>query len=301
MQIAILMNPKSGRNKAEQLAGGLAQLLRARGHSITLCDVHEPGEPIDGAISGCRRVVVVGGDGTMHHLLRPLCDAQIPVYHLATGTANLIAKYFGFSRSPETIVKDLEREHDPILLDVPIANGTPFLILLSLGMDASVIHRFEAARTTSGGYRAYIAPTVREVISPRPARLSIEYANHQNMTMGRPGGLMVANMPSYALGINPCADADPRDGLIDARVYRATTAFGCGFRFGLMRLRLGANNTLRTDRITIRAIDRPCPVQIDGENPTDVEGLTNGSLHPEDVLEIGFEGRKIPFHAAERG
>ncbi|MCA9303586.1 MAG: hypothetical protein KC996_05640 [Phycisphaerales bacterium] len=301
MRVAILMNPRSGRNKAERLADELARLLRARGHGVTLRDVHGPDEPMSGTLSGCERVVVVGGDGTVHHLLRPLCDAQVPVYHLATGTANLIAKYFRFSRNPATIVGDLEREHEPVCLDVPTANGTPFLIMLSLGMDASVIHRFEASRTTSGGYRAYFGPTLRELLSPRPARLSIEHGTHQGTMMGRPGGLMVANMPSYALGINPCADADPSDGLIDARMYRAGTAIGCGFRFALMRLRLGAGSTLRTPSIRIRTIDRACAVQIDGENPTGVVGLTDGFLHPGGELVVGFDGGKIPLHGVGRG
>jgi len=301
MHIAILMNPKSGRNKAARLADELARLLRARDHTVSLCDVHDPAEPIEDALAGSQRVVIVGGDGTIHHLLRPLCKAQIPVYHLATGTANLIAKYFKFSTNPASIANDLEREHEPILLDVPTANASPFLIMLSLGMDASVIHRFEAARSNSGGYRAYIGPTIREILSPRPARLSIDYANHQSMQMSRPGGMMVANMPAYALAINPCAHADPSDALIDARVFHASTAIGCGLRFALMRLRLGTNSSVRAPSITLRAIGHPCPVQIDGENPAGVDGLPDGMLHPGDTLKIEFTGKKIPFHTPKRG
>lgn len=300
MRIAILLNPRSGRNKAERLASDLAAQLKSRAHEVTLCDVHNPDGQIADIISGCHRVVVVGGDGTLHHLLSPLCEAQIPVYHLATGTANLIAKYFRFSRQPAAIAIDLEQEHEPALLDVPTANGSPFLIMLSLGMDASVIHRFEASRTQSGGYRAYLAPTGQEIIDPKPARVSIAYPENQNHTMKRPGGFVVANMPPYALGVNPCANADPCDGLLDARMYHARTAFGCAIQFAKMRMRLGNNSSIRTTRIQIRAIDQPCAVQIDGENPSRIKGLQDGYLHPDSVLDIELSKTKIPFHTPRR-
>lgn len=300
MRIAILMNPRSGRNKAERLASELGAQLNKRGHEVTRCDVHHPDGEISDIISGCHRVVVVGGDGTLHHLLSPLCAAQIPVYHLATGTANLVAKYFRFSRQPDAIAMDIEQEHNPALLDVPTANGSPFLIMLSLGMDASVIHRFEASRTTSGGYRAYLGPTASEMYQPRPARVSIEYPEKQNHAMSRPGGLVVVNMPPYALGINPCANADPCDGLLDARMYHARTAFGCAFQFAMMRMRLGNRRSIRTTQLRIRALDQPCAVQIDGENPTRVDGLQDGYLHPDAALDIELGALKIPMHSPTR-
>lgn len=262
MRIAIVYNPRSGRGKALRLAQGVAQHLTRRGHTHRTHEMLDDPGAIAQSVEEADRVVVVGGDGTVHHLLPLLAKTRTPFYHCGTGTANLIGRELGMPSKPEHAVTRLERELAPTMLDLPTCNGRPFLIMVSLGIDASVIHRFEESRKR-GGYRAYVMPVISEVLSPRPGHVSVRALNENDagnahgvpplpdgensgprsgadfgaQTTGT-GVLVIANMRSYGGGFNPCADARPDDGLLDMALIPCRTSVGAGVRYGMMGLRL---------------------------------------------------------------
>ncbi len=292
MRIALLSNPRSGRAKSRAAVKQLARLLDDRGHQVAALDVFEPQEKILDTVGGCDRVVVIGGDGTMHHQLTTLCTLQIPAYHFATGTANIIAKQFRMSNSPARAVANLELDHPPRTVYIPTANGTKFAMMLSLGIDASVIHRFESSRGTSGGYRAYTSPILAEIASPRPARVSIENSAGEVREMGSPGIAIVSNMPAYPMRVNPCHSADPSAPDLVARFIPARTSVHCAFQFGRMRVRRSSKptSTLKSTKMTLRVLDNDCPVQVDGECASHIQGLEDGFLNP---------GSQIMFETGE--
>ncbi len=301
MQIALIVNPRSGRGKADKAASLLNAELAKRGHKVSTLEMGTDHSTLQSQIADADRVVVLGGDGTVHHLLEILADTQTPMYHFGTGTANLICKAFGMAQSPEQVAAHLEAEIDPIRVDLPTCNGRPFLIMVSLGIDASVIHRFEEARSRKGGYRAYIQPVLREVISPRPARFMIETNTHPpaQPPAQHAGILVIANLRSYGGGFNPCPDANPTDGQLDAVVIPCTSSIGAGISYGFLKARRTSSKMKRfvSDSFRITSKHTPAFVQVDGEKASRVPGLVDGRLEPGNHLEIAMSKRHILIHA----
>ncbi len=302
MQIALIVNPRSGRGKADKLARLLDAALAKRGHRVSILEVGTDRSELQSQIADADRVVVLGGDGTVHHLLDTLADTQTPMYHLGTGTANLICKAFGMSRSVSQVVEHLEMDIEPIRVDLPTCNGLPFLIMVSVGIDASVIHRFEEARSRKGGYRAYIQPVLREVISPRPARFAIQPGVPSPAPLAwHTGVLVIANLRSYGGGFNPCPDANPTDGQLDAIVIPCTSSIGAGISYSFLKARRTSSKMKRfvSDSFRVTCEHIPAFVQVDGEKASQIPSLVEGRLEPGDFLDLSMSSRQLQIHAPE--
>ena len=298
MRIAMVYNPRSGRGKGERLAAEMSGLCRARGHTLVTHDMLADPGLIEETIAGSQRVLVVGGDGTVHHLLPILARCGVPAYHCGTGTANLIGREFGMSRSPARVVDDLEREHAPLVVDLPLCNGMPFLIMVSMGIDASVIHRFEESRRR-GGYRAYVGPVIREVLGPRPASYTLTVDDPGSTPFSATGILVIANMRSYGGGLNPCGDAICDDGLLDAVSMPCTTSVGAGWRYAMLLagISTGAVKRVVSSAFMVEGRGGASCVQVDGEKASRVPGLEDGMLRGGWTLRVTMSGEKILMHA----
>lgn len=300
MKIIMLTNLKSGRGKAAQRASHLERLLNERGHTVGVFGVtdlqsDERGAVLD-SIKDAHRVVVVGGDGTVHHQLADLSASETPMYHLGTGTANLICKEFGMSKLPDKALAQIELEIAPRKVDVPTANGLPFLIMVSLGIDASVIHRFEEFRSqkigAGGGYMAYCKPVFQEVFTPRPASCQVEYKTEAgSQAMSNQGVLVISNMSSYGGHLNPNPKARCDDGVLDAVSIPCSSSLSCAYAFAFLRLRINKPtfNRAVADRFVVRSSAASSMVQVDGERGLCIDGLTDGILcqGQEIVVETG--------------
>tara|TARA_R110002096_G_scaffold173781_10_gene349086 strand:+ start:31813 stop:32712 length:900 start_codon:yes stop_codon:yes gene_type:complete len=278
MFIGIIVNPKSGRNKAQKLAERCQQLLMDRSHSVLITNPHDLAPTSE--IWNTERLIIIGGDGTVHHALPNLIKHQIPFYHLGTGTSNLIAKELKMPKNSAAAVNWIE-QGGQTNLDVPTLDGVPFLIMCSFGMDAGVIHRFEQSRTKSGGFRNYILPVTKEFFNPRPASIRIEYDDET--AFDHPSAnLTIANMHSYALSIDPCPQADPTDGLLDILATRCTTTLNWSLQTNLSRFRIPIPNAHRhqTAMLQVHAQSKPIVAQFDGE-------IANTPAMPSGILELG--------------
>ncbi|MBO6512980.1 MAG: hypothetical protein JJ974_03315 [Phycisphaerales bacterium] len=274
MHVGIIANTRSGRNKASVYAQQCQGLLSERGHQWTLLDTSaSKPEP---AVWSCDRLIIIGGDGTVHHALPELQNRQIPFYHLATGTSNLIAKELGMPRNPITAVNWIEQGGLGVL-DVPTIDTLPFLIMCCMGMDAGIIHRFEGLRTRSGGFRNYIRPVIQESLHPRTAWISVQ-TEDEPLSVKTPANVIISNMPTYALHLNPCPDANPRDGQLDMIAASCATTLGWMIQnlMFMLRLQPPASDRIRATSIQVTATEQPCLVQMDGEiavTPTMPRGI----------------------------
>jgi diacylglycerol kinase (ATP) len=296
MKIVLIVNPRSGRGKASKGAKSLQAELIRRGHSVQIIEMNACESKLLSLITDSDRVVVVGGDGTVHHLLSTLAKTRTPMYHFGTGTANLISKEFGMSKIPIRIADHLESAVESTCLTLPTCNGLPFLIMVSIGIDASVIHRFEESRSKWGGYRAYLFPVLGEIISPRPARFVLE---HPQTPYRGTGVLVIANMSSYGGGFNPCPDASPSIERLEAVGIPCSTSIGAGFSYGLLKLGRTHSEMLRQTAKSFRVTceHEPICVQVDGEKALSIPGLIDGKLHEGESLEIEIGDKQIMIHA----
>ena len=295
MRISLIVNPKSGRGKALAAAQSLQSMLSSRGHEVISLSARDEADSIGSSIALADRVIILGGDGTVHHLLEILASTKTPFYHFGLGTANLIAHEFDMSQNPTTVVKHLESNTQPTRIDLPRCNGHPFLIMLSIGLDASVIHRFEELRGQRGGYRAYSKPILAELFKPRPARYLLEQVSQSDHTQTNTqirgkGGLIISNLKSYGGHFNPSPNANPCDGLLEAVTLPGSTTVHQLINYGLLRCRLNTRTMIRSraHHFTIAADVHPIYVQVDGETGTVIPNLSDGKLMPGETLEVSI-------------
>lgn len=267
MELVVLANPKSGRGVAKRLAGDLRHHARDRGHR---CKVLEVGgaEPLDvRKLMNADALAVIGGDGTVNRCAAASIEADAPIYQLPTGNENLFARALGMRRSPHAMVNAMERM-EVRRADIGMAGDDPFLIMASLGPDASVVHRVANNRRRAIGHLAYVEPVIRECLDPAIPLLDVS-VDGELMVKEQRGVLVVANTREYATRLDPCPAASLFSGKLHAAFMPAESLLGVltwGARAWRRRIdeRVGALRATGSV-VTVRSTSENAFAQIDGE------------------------------------
>jgi diacylglycerol kinase (ATP) len=266
---AIVINPASGRGRAVPVADRLQAALHAAGIATSRWHV----DALEAQLASNpapRAVLIVGGDGSVHHALPALQRAAVPFWHVPTGTENLIARELNHSARPDAVLRALRagrsRPIDLIRVTPASPDHTSALaaVMLSVGPDAGVIARLDASRTGPITHASYLRPSILEAFAPSLAPISL-WADGVEVINARPGWLVIANMRSFGARVNPCADARHADGLLDAMFVPATSAARVLAAMALLRLRLPVPGAIRRRAREFTLARGSCPVQADGE------------------------------------
>ena len=180
------------------------------------------------------------------------------------------------TRDPATLEAAL-RESRTATADVATCNGRAFLIMCSMGPDASIIHRMHAARNGPIRRLSYTPHVIGEALRPSIPRVTVTVDGRRVVDAAR-GLLIVANSRQYAVRIDPAHRADMHDGLLDVVFLPCTSSIGAVGWVALSRLRLhtrmrGARHA-RGGEVEVEAHEGSAmKVQIDGEAHS-VQGRT---------------------------
>lgn len=278
MRVAILQNPNAGRGKGAAVAARFHEEASRSGHEVRALDVTKghsgngSHDPLGEMVEWSEAVVIVGGDGTLHHSLSTLMEHRRPVYHAAMGTENLFARGFGHGRSHERFLRAIGtgsvRRIDVATLSLggSAPSPMPFAIMASLGPDASVVHRLSALRSGPISHLSYVKPTLAELTSPRIPTLTIR-VDGKELVRERRGMVVIANMRQYAVGLNPASRADPSDGLLDVVFLPGRSIVAVVMSLSTRRLGVGAVGRAARGRhveVELGTADH-CLPQADGE------------------------------------
>lgn len=204
----------SGLGRRSELIEGAGQLLRLHGARVETRVTASADElaalfyDYDG-----RRVVLLGGDGTLHAAAN-LPGPKREVALLAAGRANNVARSLGIPTelraAAEVAVCGRVR---PIDLIAATSAERRYLAVegVSVGFHALARARYRSANSAdlAAGISAGLAALARF----RPLSVAIESDGVAEVT--RLGQLFVANLPLYGFGLRVAPDADPADGLLD--------------------------------------------------------------------------------------
>lgn len=250
MRVLLIVNPRSGRGKAAAAANRLGSILVDHKVSRVEMPRTDPGDHawLRPRLQESDACVVLGGDGTVHALLPALVDAATPMFHLAVGTENLLARELGmhradFDQAIALAVASL-RSPRPAAIDVgrceaPLARGpVRFGVMLSAGPDAGVIHRLHEARSGPITHLTYLRHIRAEFRVPHLPVLDVE-VDGTTLCADTQGMLVIANARHYALRIDPARRAIVDDGLLDVVVLPAASSTSTLLRLIACRLRLG--------------------------------------------------------------
>ena len=119
MHITMMHNPKAGRGKhgKKKLLGELAKAGHEVRYRSTKNSAYKKAFKKETDL-----VLAAGGDGTIAKVAWRLIDTGIPLAVLPLGTANNLARSFGFADSPESIIERLDRGNKRTS-DIGLAKG----------------------------------------------------------------------------------------------------------------------------------------------------------------------------------
>lgn len=263
MRVLLLCNPAAGGGRALRTARAAADLLRTCGADARMI-VTESREHLSrlAAEEGARydRLVIAGGDGTLHHAVRDLDLDHTVLGLLPAGSGDDFAKSISASA-------DLHRACDALLhgevrrIDVALVNERRYLGIASLGLDSEVAgwvneHPRPLARSV-----VYLWALMRVLPSFRPKKILIEHGGrfHEEEIMLA----VIANNQRYGGGIEIAPTARLDDGLLDLHVVR---------RCPKSELLLTLPKAYRGTHMSSRRVwwTRSSSFRIDSEEPLDI-------------------------------
>lgn len=218
----LLYNSHSRRGQASLPA--LLMALEARGIPLTACHrlSHERplGTLVDEALAtGVRRILVGGGDGTLHGVVEHLLGRDVTLGVIPLGTGNDFAHSLGIAPTLEAAC-DVIAAGYTARVDVGLANGRPFLNAVCLGLAPAITRRLTPELKRRVGKLAYPVAALVELWEHQPFHLLLE-ANDTRVEL-EALHVVVGNGRYHGAGIMVAPDATLDDHWLDA--YTVTAA-----------------------------------------------------------------------------
>ena len=222
--IALLVNPTSGRGRAPALAGELATALAAVGDEVRTTAGTSAEESAqlarEAVVDGADVLVVLGGDGLVHLALQAVAGSGTTLGILPAGGGNDFARAVGLpltdpAQAIEVIANGTVRPVDALRVTTADSKVTWVGTILAVGFDARVNMRSDRLRRLPAQLR-YNAAVFAELASFRPL----------SYTMGTDGDqqaldamlIAIGNGPWYGNGLKMCPAASLTDGELDLTI-----------------------------------------------------------------------------------
>jgi diacylglycerol kinase (ATP) len=240
---ALLYNPAAGRHRQERLLGDLRAALAAAGWAAEPAATPGPGAATAmarelAAAGAVEAVLAFGGDGTVREVAAGLLGTGVALGILPGGTVNLLARALGLPADPRAAAAALA-SLSPRPLDVGLAGATPFLMMVSAGLDGAVLAALDGGLKGRFGRSAILAQALREWWRyPYPELAVTADGRRFAATFA-----VVANIPLYGGPFRLVPAARPDDGRLDLLVFHGRRAATLRFAWDL----LGASHVRRRD------------------------------------------------------
>ncbi len=265
--VLVLANPTAGGYRRDTLDTLAAELTR-RGIPVTVHLTGRAGEIED----LCSRpdpavgtVVVAGGDGSVNEaisgfekVVKPPALAVVPF-----GTANVLAHELRLPFEATALAGVIGRRRTRPLY-YGLANGHPFVLMVSAGFDAAVVHTVPLTMKRRCGRIAYAWTALRLAFGPRSADLVVTAGGERLICRMA----VVLKVSRYGGPFIVCPEASAsRPELYLFAVTRDDPLAVARMGLALLAGRFGAGSGIVLRKITTCtfASEGPVPCQIDGD------------------------------------
>jgi diacylglycerol kinase family enzyme len=215
--------------------------------------------------AGARLVFAVGGDGTVRACAQALAGGRVPLAIVPCGTANLVATALGIPSSLEAALAVGFGGHER-QIDLAAADGSAFVAMAGIGLDAAVVAATAAALKGTAGWMGYAATGIRRLAGPR-TRFAVRLDGGEPLVR-QARCVVVGNVGLLPGGFVLLPTARPDDSVLDVGILAPAGPLGWA-RLGLRVLARsrhdgGVLERYQARRIQITAGAR-LPRQADGE------------------------------------
>jgi diacylglycerol kinase (ATP) len=221
LRIKLIYNPMAGRGRASRHHAEAERYLRELGAEV---DVHASTSPADvtqAAADASRgafdRVVVCGGDGTLHLSVREFDLVNGTLALIPLGSGDDFAKVLGLPRdlraACELALRGSARE-----VDVAVANGIRYLGVAGLGFDSEVARYANENVKFLRGSLVYLYAILRVLPRFTPHRVTINGDRNEEIMFAT-----VGNSRQYGGGIRITPNAKIDDRELDLCIVHRTS------------------------------------------------------------------------------
>lgn len=283
----ILVNPAAGRGAARRKLPELQRLAGRAGVAVEVTDgLDDLTRRVRRAVAGgAERLIVAGGDGTVHHTIQEMAGRATALAVLPVGSGNDTAATLGMSQDlGEAFRQALEAPVDRIDLGrlTPVDGAVPgrwFIGVAGVGFDSEVAHYTNEKVRWIRGRAVYPYGVVRALGSYRPPEVTLRFTPEgadEEVTVQRQMILAAfANTHRFGGGMRVAPDARPDDGLLDVVTVRKIPKWRLLTVFPRVysgtHLSHPAVEVVRTRQVRV-SLDREMVVQGDGEPMGPVTG-----------------------------
>ena len=210
----IIFNPKARSEKSRDLA----DVLREIAPEAVLRETDSAGGArrlaAEAAREGFRIVVAAGGDGTVNEVVNGLAGTEAALGVLPIGTMNVFSKEHDL---PEKLDEAwaVIRAGNLREIDLLAANGTHFIQLAGVGLDAQVVKETTWESKKNLGPLSYLI-SAAQIAARTPPKLAVEAGGR----ISEGSFVLIGNGRYYGAKITLFPKARVDDGLLDVLIFK---------------------------------------------------------------------------------
>jgi len=213
--------------------------------------------------SGIRKVVAVGGDGTVNEVASALRDTDAALGIIPLGSGNGLARHLHIPLRTKAAV-DILNSAKEIKIDYGVVNGIPFFCTCGVGFDAFVGEQF--AEHDERGFITYVRTTLAEYLRYKPKKYKLKIK--KTKIKSRAFLVTFANAAQWGNNAYISPHADIQDGYLDICMlapFPRIRALNIGFRlFNRHIYNCKYLKVLRSNKVVLKR-KKPGAVHFDGE------------------------------------
>lgn len=224
-RVRVLVNPSAGRGAGRKALPRLQALAEREGFRLVVSrGLDEFTSAAEGAVvDGVERLVVAGGDGTMHHAVQALAGSATALGILGLGSGNDLARTVAVPRKLDAAFR-VACEGPIRRLDLGRVDERWYAGVAGVGFDSEVAHIAAERVRVLRGPMIYPWAVVRALVTFRPPLLTLEYETEDGGEASFEGRVMLVafgNTHRFGGGMCIAPQARPDDGLLDVVIVRA--------------------------------------------------------------------------------
>ena len=227
-QITLLTNRTANRGHAEAKGHVVEDMLTSLGHCVEHhlpLDIEDTYKVVQDAVTGGRHIIVVGGDGFIHHVVQGCAETPATLGLIPAGTGNDFVFGLDLPQDLESAVPAAvgpTQAVDLLRFEQPGGKNRYGVTIATAGFSAAVNVRADAMAWPRGPSR-YTLATLIELLRLQRYELQMVVDGHE---VGGPCLMVaIANTRAFGGGMQIAPAAGPTTGHLDIVVIRDTSAF----------------------------------------------------------------------------
>ncbi len=208
--ILFIINPNSGRKKAEKLLIKIKK-FNPEFAAIITSDKKDFKKELTEKVENFKLFVLVGGDGTVNSAIRFFIDNHDKILAIyPAGSGNGFARELGYKPSLEKLMQALKKP-EVVNIDVLEINDRLCINVAGIGFDSYVAHQFHQQK--GRGLKNYILSTIKSVFTFHPFEAKI-ISDGSEIT-GKYQMISIANTRQFGNNAFISPQSKPDDGIFE--------------------------------------------------------------------------------------